>query len=415
MANQIKVFVSYSHKDKVLCQKLKNHLTPLRELIITWSDQEIIAGDEWDEAIRQDLKEAQIILLLISDDFIASTYITEVEVREAMERHESRKARVIPIILRPTAWEEMPYSKLEALPTDGKAVTTWDNRDTAFVDIVRGIKRTIQDLKAMQAGFASLSENGKRKQRFHEALLNLDYDDQVEAFRPFNEMEGREHLGAFIIHGAAAHGQIWLVNRLMNDAGIENASKNQFKFSFTTQGHSIEPKQLWYELGQWLNDKNPSHSAEAIIEQAYNLWQNRSFVLKISGIQYAKQDDIEEFLHTFWEELIKKIMDQTTRDKKPLDHYLLLFLIDNQGEVEKWERNWKKQFEAPAVPITLNKIEEFKPSDIENWIKGNKHNLPSKLKAEDALVGGRLIPEISLMQICTVCGYEWFDQEGVRL
>ncbi len=76
-----------------------------------------------------------------------SKFCYNTEMKRALARHDADEARVIPIILRPTDWKNLPFAKLKALPTDGKAVTLWRTRDEAFVDIVRGIKRSIRDLE----------------------------------------------------------------------------------------------------------------------------------------------------------------------------------------------------------------------------------------------------------------------------
>jgi TIR domain len=100
-------------------------------------------GEEWERKIDDHLTTARIILLLVSADFLASHYCYDVEVQRAVERHEAGNARVIPIILKPCDWEGTPFGKLQALPKDGKPVTTWKNREQAFTDIVSGIKAAV--------------------------------------------------------------------------------------------------------------------------------------------------------------------------------------------------------------------------------------------------------------------------------
>jgi hypothetical protein len=89
---------------------------------------------------------ANIILLLISADFLASDYCYDIELRHAMERHEAKQARVIPIILRAVDWHSAPFGRLNALPRDGRPVTSWANQDEAFFDIVRGIRSVAEEL-----------------------------------------------------------------------------------------------------------------------------------------------------------------------------------------------------------------------------------------------------------------------------
>lgn len=145
----IEVFFSYSHADERLRDKLEIHLSALKRegLVEAWHDRQIGAGEEWKGQIDSHLNVAKIILLLISADFVASDYCYDIEVRRALERHSEATARVIPVILRPADWKHAPFADLAALPRDGRAVTTWTNRDAAFHDIAAGIRRAIAELR----------------------------------------------------------------------------------------------------------------------------------------------------------------------------------------------------------------------------------------------------------------------------
>ncbi len=157
MANQqmsskdIEVFVSYSHKDEELRDELDKHLSILkhRGLISTWHDRRIEAGEEWKGEIDEHLNSAQIILLLISSDFLASKYCYDIEMKRAMERHESEEARVIPIILRHVLWKGSPFSKLQALPTNAEPIKDgdWRSVDEAFADVAEGLETAINNLE----------------------------------------------------------------------------------------------------------------------------------------------------------------------------------------------------------------------------------------------------------------------------
>src|SRR4029453_11626127 len=115
-------------------------------VIAAWHDPNITAGTEWAGAIDAHLQSAQIILMLVSPDFMASDYCYDVEMQRAMARHEAKEARVIPVILRPVDWQGAPFGKLQALPTDGKPITNWPNQDAAFFNVARGIRAVAQEL-----------------------------------------------------------------------------------------------------------------------------------------------------------------------------------------------------------------------------------------------------------------------------
>lgn len=140
MASTIEIFFSYSHKDEALREQLEKQLSILKwqGVISGWHDRKIIAGQEWADEIDKHLNTAQLILLLVSPDFMASNYCYSIEVQRAMERYERGEAQVIPIILRPVFWRSSLFGKLQTLPKDGKAITRWGNRDSAFLDVAEG-------------------------------------------------------------------------------------------------------------------------------------------------------------------------------------------------------------------------------------------------------------------------------------
>ena len=122
----MKAFISYSHADADHVHHLKNHLAGLQRLgiITTWYDRKIVPGETVDERILDELSTSNIVLLLVSSDFVASDYCMNVEVEQAMEQHRVGRTKVIPIILRPEAsWKEFSFGKVLALPTDGKPIT----------------------------------------------------------------------------------------------------------------------------------------------------------------------------------------------------------------------------------------------------------------------------------------------------
>jgi hypothetical protein len=127
----LKVFFCYAHEDEALLNKLKTHLRPLQRqgLIDMWYDRDISAGAEWEQEINNHLNTADIILFLISPDFMNSNYVNDVELKRAIERHDRREACVIPIILRSVYWQFEPFDKLQVLPTDGKPIVSasWHN------------------------------------------------------------------------------------------------------------------------------------------------------------------------------------------------------------------------------------------------------------------------------------------------
>ena len=143
----VTIFCCYAHEDEQLLNKLKTHLKPMQRqgLIDVWHDRDISAGMEWEREIDTHLNTAQIILLLVSPDFINSDYCYCIEMKRAIERHTRYEARVIPIILRPVYWQGVPFGKLQALPKDAKPVTDWRNREKALFNVAEGIRKVVEE------------------------------------------------------------------------------------------------------------------------------------------------------------------------------------------------------------------------------------------------------------------------------
>ena len=149
----INIYLCYAYdvyKDKALIDEIDKHLSSLERQgqIMIWSVRKVSAGKELVREIDNYLNSADIILLLISVGFMSSDYSYRVQMQRAMERHERGEARVIPVILKPVDWQDAPFGKLQPLPTNGKPITRWQNRDEAFLDVTNGIKQVINEIIA---------------------------------------------------------------------------------------------------------------------------------------------------------------------------------------------------------------------------------------------------------------------------
>ena len=147
------IFFSYSHDDKDLRDELDKHLAPLRRRskAKTWFDGAIGAGQNWEETIRKNLRSADVILLLISHNFINSEFIWNNELQPALDRHKNGECRVIPVLMKPCLWEGLPFGSLQMVPHSQetgrlKAITTWNNSDEAFTLVAQSIQQALNDL-----------------------------------------------------------------------------------------------------------------------------------------------------------------------------------------------------------------------------------------------------------------------------
>lgn len=154
MSSPLEVFCCYAHEDQAMLEQLKKQLILLQRQgqITIWSDTDLNAGVEWEKELHQHLESADIFLLLISPDFMASDYCYGIEMQRAIQRHNEGSARVIPVLLRPAFLQGAPFAELQMVPTHARPVTQWRNRDDAFHDIATRINRVVTGGQAEQDG-----------------------------------------------------------------------------------------------------------------------------------------------------------------------------------------------------------------------------------------------------------------------
>ena len=144
---KVKVFLSYTHVDEEFKNKLDVHFAPLKRnnKVETWNDRKLVPGTLFDTEIKKHLCEDDVIILLISADFINSDYCYEIEMKKAFERMQNNDAIVIPIILRPCLWQETPLADIQVLPKDGTPISKYEDSDDAYYEIVKSINNRIEE------------------------------------------------------------------------------------------------------------------------------------------------------------------------------------------------------------------------------------------------------------------------------
>ena len=148
----VRVFVSYSHKDAGFRSKLEVHLAALKRegSVQTFFDGDIHPGANLDASIKRELREADIFVALASPDYLNSDYCYIKEYQYALRRAGRKTMHVVVAVIRPCGWKHTRMGRYKALPEDGKEVTTWGNRDSAFEDIVAGVRRVVKLAEASQ-------------------------------------------------------------------------------------------------------------------------------------------------------------------------------------------------------------------------------------------------------------------------
>ena len=135
--------VSYSHKDESHRLRFRTALAGLRHQgLVVWDDREVEAGAEWHDVIIEQFKSSHYIVFLVSPDLLDSDYVY-VEMELALELYDQQLVRVIPVIVRPADWTQSPLGVFQALPENGRAVSIWQNKDKAWLDVTEGIRKIV--------------------------------------------------------------------------------------------------------------------------------------------------------------------------------------------------------------------------------------------------------------------------------
>jgi len=174
-ADPFKIFICYAREDKTPLEELMGHLAVFERngTAKFWYDQDITGGKDWDQEIRLNLKDADIVLLLISPYFFRSDYIHSVELTEALQRDRNGEALVVPIILSKCLWYKHPeLARLQALPSEAKPVydkSKWPEHHDGLYDVAEGVDRILDD-----------SDTVNRRTRKKQRLKELEEVQAVE-------------------------------------------------------------------------------------------------------------------------------------------------------------------------------------------------------------------------------------------
>jgi hypothetical protein len=196
----IVVFVSYSEKDAEYFARFNDHLSGLRRdgTVEIWHEARLMAGDNLAVQVDTHLDKADIIILAISAEFLASDYIHDAQITRALARHKVRSSRVIPLILRAVEWKSTALGSLQPLPRDGTPIKSWQDQDAAWHHVVLELKALIEksgqelilatdNRKLSDALESALSRERDLKERL--AALERELEDLHGRLRQFAELE----------------------------------------------------------------------------------------------------------------------------------------------------------------------------------------------------------------------------------
>ncbi|CAA2159003.1 hypothetical protein MBRA_04244 [Methylobacterium brachiatum] len=160
---EVRIFVSYSHRDAEARRRLGIHLAPLeRDNVRSWFDGDMDAGDKLDTGIARALRDAHVFVGLLSPDYLASNYCWKIEYRRAMNRRARGAMRVVAVVVRPCDWKSTPAAGFKLLPEDGRDVTRWRSADEAYLNVAQGIRRVVAAVRKDMAAAPARPVRAKR-------------------------------------------------------------------------------------------------------------------------------------------------------------------------------------------------------------------------------------------------------------
>ena len=165
---------------------LHKHLAQLRRdnLLKSWTDAEIPPGGKIGAEINTELSTANLFIALVSPDYIASNYCFDVEFNSALKRASAGSLTIIPIIIEPCDWLSTPLKDFKALPKDGKAISTWENRNTAFLDVIQNIRKVVQsNYSEKPAAISFLEPRNYRVEKDFDSIEKIEFTEKT-----FNEI-----------------------------------------------------------------------------------------------------------------------------------------------------------------------------------------------------------------------------------
>jgi len=317
----LKVFYAYCRADAKFRTELDQHLVDLRNrgLIEDFFDGDIETGEDWDRRIRKELEQADLILVLISSDFMTSPYCVGVELSRALQRHAERTAMVVPIHVRPMLLKDDAIGALQGLPHNGKPVSVWEDRDSAFMSIASDLEAMIQRMKSRPDGKQA------RLELIEEAFGRIPREPVV----PFVSRQGSqgEDLATWISEQLAAPDRpvlaIWGVGGVGKTTLAGKIARSLIeKFNGRVAWASADGRDgyAWQtlidEVGQQLGCPPPVMNRERDVRarQVAALINNRAAVIVLDNLETVATDEAARCVEWLTSEVRSPVLI-TTRDR----------------------------------------------------------------------------------------------------
>jgi len=312
----MKAFISYSHGDSAMLDLLHKHLAQLQRdgIIETWTDQEIPAGGAIDDHIHGALQHANLFLALLSPDYIASNYCYTKEFQWALERQEQGTIIIVPIVVEACDWLNTPFSQFKALPKDGKAVSTWENKNTAFLDVIQHLRKLLQQLAVAEATSNRKTSQPQpamtrnyRVQKDFDSIEKMEFIEQT--FHDLKELMKRymeeivtmENIKVRMLVDSKTALECLLVNRnkIANESQLKiTTAKDNNGISMLRSGDG----QILYSVSK---SNRANHGFSLAVDEYHLFWREGSFYG--GGMGKQKELTAREMADIIWNEWLESV------------------------------------------------------------------------------------------------------------
>lgn len=331
----INVFISYAHKDESFKDSLVEHMAGLKRsgYINEWNDRKIIAGQDWSDEISEKLESSSLILFLISSAFMNSDYCMNIEAMTALKMHQNGQAQLIPIVVRSVEWSDSELSKLQALPKDAQAISSWADQDDAWVDVIRGIKAHIAEFQPPKIA--------SQKSQFEQTPDLLEWFDDTELVLTHRRVNRVLQSDIFVLP------DMEVIDQETDDFDIESSSL------------------LLSQPGYYLISGDEQQGKTTLLKHLYQAFLKRSHLVAYFDAAEIKKSDLKSLL----EKTLKKQYENVSVDYF-LNYSEKVLLIDNFDAIglnnkhqERFLQEVHEHFEI--VVISCNTSFDLVSSELE--------------------------------------------------
>lgn len=311
----MKAFISYSHKDSPMLERLHAHLATLNRdgLLNSWTDEMIPAGGHLNSSISSELQSSQLFIALLSADYLASNYCYEKEFQTALKMNKAGDLLIVPIVVEPCDWLSTPFNEFKALPQDGKAISTWENSNTAFLNVTQSLSKLIEGNTPEQIAESHTVSHIFPTTRNYRVKKDFDSIEKIE----FTEKSFKELVNYLKRYSAEVRTLDNIKARVMMDSPSEFLSLlvNRNKIATECQlqlkmenpsgshrGHHFHRQDISYTLSQG-DGGNPK--GFALMHDDYHLFWTE--INPYFGSHQVTEHTTKEMADKIWEEWLEAV------------------------------------------------------------------------------------------------------------